>query len=487
MKIRLGVSALQWTAICLFFIAPVHAQSPTPIPETAPAPEFDNDDHLTLLDPIYRMGSWIWSSQRTDRQACRFWKSFTIPGTSPVREAILRIVADDYYRVMLDGRAIGQGSDWRSLTKYDIHLLLDPGSHVLAVEAFNDSGPAGVILGLLIKFEDGSTREIASNEIWRIVPNDTENWMERREADPSWSEAKVIQAPEGRIWNLNRTQWLKEGVYTMPPLQRLTVPFWRKNRFQATLTIFFAISVALGLYLAGRLFLQSQEQSVIRRERARIARDIHDELTAGLTQLVVCGESAKKAGESCPELQFGLDEICQKARRLLVLLNETVWVVNSHRDSLRDLALYLCDYAEAFLRSTAIRCRFDVASDIPTLPCDMGIRRNLLLGFKEALSNIVKHSEATELHLQISWDGHKIVVRIEDNGKGFDPAAADEKRNGLFNMKRRALDAGGECLFVSQPGAGCQVEFSVPLHSASPLHFWRRTHMERQPLAPKST
>jgi signal transduction histidine kinase len=253
------------------------------------------------------------------------------------------------------------------------------------------------------------------------------------------------------------------------------MPFWQQLWFEIALFSFLVISVAAGIYLTGRLILNSKEHSVIRRERARIARDLHDGLSAGLTQLVVCGESAKRDLRSCPEVQPGLDEICLKARNLLDSLKETIWIVNSQRDSLRDLVMHLCDYTENFLKPTAIRCRFDVATDLPALSCDVGIRRNMMLAVQEALCNAFKYSGASEIQLRIKWDGQDLLVLIEDNGKGFDPAKANRERNGLSNMEQRARDAGGRCRVLSKPGAGCQVEFCVPLRRLRRFYLWQRT------------
>jgi signal transduction histidine kinase len=154
-------------------------------------------------------------------------------------------------------------------------------------------------------------------------------------------------------------------------------------------------------------------------------------------------------------------------------------VVNSQRDTLHAFASYVCKYAETFLQPTSIRCRFAVEEEMPDLPCDLGVRRNLFLAVKEALNNAARHSEASELVLSIHRQGKNIVVAMEDNGKGFNPAQADRERNGLSNMMKRATEAGGTCSFISQLGAGCRVEFVVPLarpahHSNFLSRLWKR-------------
>jgi glucose-6-phosphate-specific signal transduction histidine kinase len=144
-------------------------------------------------------------------------------------------------------------------------------------------------------------------------------------------------------------------------------------------------------------------------------------------------------------------------------LDEVVWAVNSRRDTLRDFVNYVCKYALIYLDPTPIRCRLDVEPEIPPDAFDLPVRRNLFLAVKEALNNAVKHSEAGELFLRIHRNNQKLVVVVEDNGRGFDPAQAGAERNGMTNMSQRMSEVGGECSVASQPGSGCLVEFTVPL------------------------
>jgi signal transduction histidine kinase len=137
--------------------------------------------------------------------------------------------------------------------------------------------------------------------------------------------------------------------------------------------------------------------------------------------------------------------------------------VNPQRDTLRDFAAFVCKYAQEFLAPTKIQCLFEVGPEISAAAFDLPLRRSLLMAIKETLNNAVKHSAATELCLQIHWQGQQLVVVVQDNGKGFDTAAAKSERNGLTNMSQRMNQLGGHCLITSRPGGGCRVELSVPL------------------------
>jgi len=94
---------------------------------------------------------------------------------------------------------------------------------------------------------------------------------------------------------------------------------------------------------------------------------------------------------------------------------------------------------------------------------DLPLRRSLLMAIKETLNNTVKHSGATELRLKIERQRQHLMVVVQDNGRGFDPAAIKPGRNGLGNLSRRMRELGGSCQITSQPGKGCRIEFSITL------------------------
>jgi nitrate/nitrite-specific signal transduction histidine kinase len=107
-----------------------------------------------------------------------------------------------------------------------------------------------------------------------------------------------------------------------------------------------------------------------------------------------------------------------------------------------------------------------------TVPFDLPYRRSLLLAVKEAINNAAKHSRATEVLLQINRQGHGLIVAVQDNGRGFAPAASPSERNGLENMRERMREVGGTCLIASQPGQGCRVEFRIPFIQLRRRSWW---------------
>lgn len=86
---------------------------------------------------------------------------------------------------------------------------------------------------------------------------------------------------------------------------------------------------------------------------------------------------------------------------------------------------------------------------------------------KEALNNAAKHSRATEISLRIQRRGQAIMVAVEDNGAGFDLETADDTREGLHNMIERMREVGGKGRIITSPGAGCRVEFQIPVSKSA--------------------
>jgi len=425
-----------------------------------------------VWDEDWGVGVWVWDTEVYDKQTCLLWRSFEIPRKAVVASAVLRISVDNGYTLMLNGRNIGTGSDWRSITEYDITRLLGPGRHVLAIEAFNDNREAGLLFGLRIALTDGRVIDIPSDTGWRVVPEGERGWTTRREAQPHWEHVVEVSdlLPRPGFWH-KRTPTM---VVRVPKLEPLNVVYWKSLWFQASLVGVLGISLLVSLQLMGRLAVQSKARKMIDRERARIARDIHDELGARLTELALEGEVVQTELPEQSAVRPRLEALCEKARAASGAMDELVWVVNSRRDTLQDFATYACKHAQRFLEATPIRCRLDVDPDLPELALDLPVRRNLLLGVKEALNNAAKHSGADELFLRIHVRGQVLQVVVEDNGGGFDLERVDSTRNGLTNMVERMSEIGGRCRIESREGAGCRVEFQISLrraarHSFSPL------------------
>ena len=151
------------------------------------------------------------------------------------------------------------------------------------------------------------------------------------------------------------------------------------------------------------------------------------------------------------------------AQRMAKSLDEIVWTVNPANDSLSSTANYLCSRSQESLATAGIRCRMDVADDLPTLTVDSELRHHLLMAVNEAVNNVMKHSGADECTLTIHSERGTLLVSVADIGSGFLPPVAAGNRNGLVNLQRR-MEASGGSVAIASSNAGTTVTLRIPLH-----------------------
>ncbi len=220
-------------------------------------------------------------------------------------------------------------------------------------------------------------------------------------------------------------------------------------------------------YLAwqrSQLALSRLEQTTARQqERARIARDLHDELGASLAQIAMLGNRAHKLSAGDSAQQERLSEIYDRARESARRLDEIVWAVNPARDSLEHLVSYLCKFAEEYLALAEVRFRVDIPDELPSVPLNSGVRHDVFLAAREAIHNAVRHGRPGTVTLRVAVERDCFTVAVEDDGGGFDVAAALAAGRGVANMRERMAQVGGEARFASKPGAGSAIFFVVPI------------------------
>jgi signal transduction histidine kinase len=157
-----------------------------------------------------------------------------------------------------------------------------------------------------------------------------------------------------------------------------------------------------------------------------------------------------------------LDQLSHKAKVVVGALDEIVWAVNPREDTLRSLVDYLAAFAREFLDTAGIPLRTDIPRNVPDLPLDATVRHGLFLAAREALNNLVKHSKATQARLAVQFDHNGLVIRIEDNGRGFSQEW-EAKGYGVANLRERMKSCGGDCSITSAPDEGVTVTLTLPL------------------------
>lgn len=214
-----------------------------------------------------------------------------------------------------------------------------------------------------------------------------------------------------------------------------------------------------------------EQQQALERERMRIARDMHDEMGSKLTKISFLSEHAQVDAQTARPLAEKISSIAETSRELLKTMDEIVWVVNPRNDTLENLTAYLSHYAVEYFQNTSVECELRLPPEIPHYPLSSEARHNLFLTFEEALNNVLKHSGATHVKVEMSVSAQEFELKVVDNGRGFVmpvEAAPAQPRigrngNGLKNMQQRLASVGGDCIISSRPGAGTSVAIRVRL------------------------
>lgn len=236
--------------------------------------------------------------------------------------------------------------------------------------------------------------------------------------------------------------------------------------------VLFAVGIVVALLRQRhRRQLQALEhQRAVERERARIARDMHDELGSRLTKAGMIAEMATRDPAAQPETRQRIHSLRQTLDEVTATMDELVWAVNPKHDTLDGLANYLIRFTQEFFGDSPIRCELNIPPDLPSAPLTASLRHNLFLAYKEAVANAAKHAHPAVITVRAEFDGRRLRLEVHDDGAGFEPAVRPGRGRGLDNMRERLQSIGGLCTIESVPDHGTCVRFEVPLSAPPHLH-----------------
>lgn len=288
----------------------------------------------------------------------------------------------------------------------------------------------------------------------------------------NWRTASYTKLPPGK-YNFQVTACNEDGVWN-PVGSKLEVivlpPFWRTWWFLVGATLALLGIIVGVVHFVSTQKLQRQlallhQQQALEKERARIARDIHDQVGASLTQVSLLGEMLESDKDLPDEVEAHARQISQTARETAHALDEIVWTVNPSNDTLDGLINYICKHSQEYLAVAGLRYRLEVPSQLPGTAISPEARHNVFLAAKESVTNIVRHAKASEAWIRLFLQPTSFTLEIEDNGRGpgdMDSAAA-RSRNGLSNMRKRMEDIGGTFSIGAGKEGGTIVSLTVPI------------------------
>ena len=333
----------------------------------------------------------------------------------------------------------------------------------------------GVALGLLDAEQQHSAQWTSTRELGVKPAKGGETFL------LSWKEAfNVIAGASLRASYLN----VPPGEYTFQAIAvgsdpqpataslafnlKIKRPIWEREWFAPLAVAAGVLATALFFFAAYRRrsrhrLAAIKLQHAVERDRARIARDMHDDLGTRVTVLNLAASFVRRAIDGDPDkARQQVVRLESAARDLVTAMDGLVWAVNPSNDTLDHLATHLSAVAQEIFRDSQVRLRISIPDDFPRVALRSDFRHHFALGVKEALHNILKHAGPCEASFALRFEQNELIAEISDNGKGFDPSIPREG-NGLPNLAARFAELGGSCVIESAPGKGTRAIFRCQL------------------------
>lgn len=276
-----------------------------------------------------------------------------------------------------------------------------------------------------------------------------------------------------------------EGGISNPPAEisfKILPPIWKRWWFIALVIIIvgaglfafyrYRLAKLKAINAALRELQKSREERLaeLERVRSRIARDLHDDVGASLTQISLYSEVAKQREKEKVSAQEPLQFLVNLSNELVEAMSDIVWAINPRKDHLHDLTQRMRYFAAESFNAANIELDFIAPTADEDVPVGANLRREVFLIFKESVNNIIKHSAATHAEIGFLLEKNVLILHFKDNGQGFKFSESNdfdwEKArggNGLLNMRKRARELGGEYRIESEIGKGTHITLTIPL------------------------
>ena len=250
--------------------------------------------------------------------------------------------------------------------------------------------------------------------------------------------------------------------------------FHRQLASRSELNATWGSAVILGLtflipvFIVERRRLMSKDQ--LDKIRKRIASDLHDDIGSNLGSISLIARTARKdlvRLDGPEEVAEDLDEVESIARESSLAMRDIVWLLERQQDSIGDLVHRMRETANRLLREVTYELECESTKTASKLSLDA--KRHLFLFYKEAIHNILKHSQANKVTIRLWDEDDKLALEILDNGIGL-PTDAKNMPATVNKLEDRARVLAGHLKVTSSKGTGTQIRLLV-----------RRSYLTNQP------
>ncbi|WP_414053284.1 sensor histidine kinase [Macrococcus equi] len=199
-------------------------------------------------------------------------------------------------------------------------------------------------------------------------------------------------------------------------------------------------------------------KQIVEEERQRLARELHDSVSQQLFAASMMLSALKSAKH---------EEPVEKQLRLLEkMLHESQLEMRALLLHLRPVGLKNKTLEQGLMqliKELKQKIPMNITTGIEELDLEKGIEDHLFRIAQESISNTLRHAKAKNITIELFKTTNRVILRISDDGVGFDINKVDDTRYGLHTMKERALEIGGTCNVISAPQSGTRIEVKVPV------------------------
>jgi signal transduction histidine kinase/ligand-binding sensor domain-containing protein len=243
----------------------------------------------------------------------------------------------------------------------------------------------------------------------------------------------------------------------------ISSPFYTKIWF--LILVAFAITGLIFWFFNRRKFdvqkRNFQQQLALEQQRNKITADLHDEIGSSLSSLQINSAVANQLINSSNEkAQFVLDKIELQSQNLADKIGDIIWSMKPGKDEFMTMSSRIKNFANEILGSTNINYEIEIDAVLDDKIKDISTRKNIVLITKEAINNSIKYSEASQVSINLNLKNDQVVIKIKDNGKGFDVNKISG--NGMNNMKKRSEELNGNFDVISNE-KGTQILVKIPV------------------------
>lgn len=229
----------------------------------------------------------------------------------------------------------------------------------------------------------------------------------------------------------------------------ILLPFWRTWWFFAL--VFLGIA---GFFYS--LYRYRLNQALkFEKLRNKISLDLHDDIGSTLSSISILSEMALHENKPA-EAEEMLYEIKENSLSVMERMDDIVWSINPHNDSLESLFLRIKTFASRLFEAKEINYTILIDEKIKHAQLRLGYRQHIYLILKEAINNLIKYSKCSQASIIVGHTGSHLSILVRDNGKGFD-VQNTKYGNGLNSMKHRASDMHADLKITSEKNHGTEI------------------------------